>query len=326
MDLSLTHFHLLLNHFPTIGSVIGLCLFVAALVAKSDHLKQAGLVVFAMIALLTIPAYVTGSAAEDAICVARPSDPCADPNISRSLIQAHESAAMMALLSMVITGGFAWLGLWHYRRMLHLPRWNAAVVCVSSIATLALVSRAANIGGEIRHPEIRTVQEVVGQPLARTVGNYVRDTSWVWVSGETLHFIGLTLMIGVGLLINLRTLGVMRRVPFGALDRMLLWAVLGFGVNIVTGMLFFFAAPCSVHQQRGVLLEAGVHRARRREHAVFLLRQRVGVADRSWSSVPDEIRRGVGLVPVGWCDVLGKHVADHRQRVLICLARHDFRT
>jgi len=63
------------------------------------------------------------------------------------------------------------------------------------------------------------------------------------VSGETLHFIGLSLMIGVGLLINLRTLGVMRRVPFGALDRLLPWAVLGFGVNIITGMLFFAAAP-----------------------------------------------------------------------------------
>ena len=55
MDLSPTHIHLLLNHFPTVGFIIGICLFVAALIARSDHLKQASLVLFVGIAMLTIP-------------------------------------------------------------------------------------------------------------------------------------------------------------------------------------------------------------------------------------------------------------------------------
>jgi len=51
MDLSPTHLHLLLNHFPTIGFIIGLTLYVAALYAKSDHLKQAALVIFVGVAI-----------------------------------------------------------------------------------------------------------------------------------------------------------------------------------------------------------------------------------------------------------------------------------
>jgi len=62
--MNLAHLHLLLNHFPTIGFIIGLTLYVAGLYAKSDHIKQSALVVFVGIALITIPTYVTGNAAE----------------------------------------------------------------------------------------------------------------------------------------------------------------------------------------------------------------------------------------------------------------------
>ena len=235
IDLSPTHIHLLLNHFPTIGFIIGLCLFAAALIARSDHLKQGSLVVFIGIALLTIPTYVTGNAAQLAIR--------GNPGVPIALIAMHESAAFVALLLMEITGGFAWVGLWQYRRLQRLPGWNAAVILLSSLLTLAVVSRAANLGGEILHPEIRITQEDTAQQLARQVGDWVGANPWVWVTSETLHFIGLSLLIGVLLLINLRTLGIIKTVPFGALDRLLPWAVLGFGLNIITGMLFFAAAP-----------------------------------------------------------------------------------
>ena len=49
--------------------------------------------------------------------------------------------------------------------------------------------------------------------------------------------------IGVILMIDLRMLGVMKDVAFPALHRLLPWAILGFGTNLVTGMLFFVASP-----------------------------------------------------------------------------------
>ncbi len=45
------------------------------------------------------------------------------------------------------------------------------------------------------------------------------------------------------LAVNLRMLGMMRRVTFADLHRMLPWGMLGFGANLITGMLFFVGQP-----------------------------------------------------------------------------------
>jgi hypothetical protein len=117
-------------------------------------------------------------------------------------------------------------------------------ILVLSLLTMGLMAQAANIGGLINHPEIRATEEATtfAGNLGRVVGNYVRDTPWTWIAAETLHFIGLSLLTGVILLIDLRVLGFMPQVPFKALDRLLPWAMLGFALNVFTGMLFFAAA------------------------------------------------------------------------------------
>ena len=52
--MDLTHVHLLLNHVPTVGFVIGLMLFLSSLIAKNAELKRASLVVFVGIALVKL--------------------------------------------------------------------------------------------------------------------------------------------------------------------------------------------------------------------------------------------------------------------------------
>ncbi len=236
MNLSPQHIHLLLNHFPTIGFIVGLSIFVAALIAKSDDLKRAGLTIFVAIAFLTIPTYLTGNAAQSAVENSA--------GVSKTLIETHEGAAFLALIFMELTGAVAWYGLWRYRRTRRLLTRNLTAVLLLSFVTLGLVSRAANIGGEIRHPEIRAAQETVTieGAIARDVGTFITERPWVWPAAETLHFIGLTLLLGVVLLVNLRMLGVMKNVSVAALDRMVPWGVVGFGLNLITGMLFFVAA------------------------------------------------------------------------------------
>ena len=240
------HVHLLLNHVPTVGFMIGLILFVSSLIAKTAELKRASLVVFVGIALVTIPTYVSGNAAEEVLCAGGAKAPvCSDPGVSRSLIQTHEGAALLAFAAIILTGAFAWLGLWQIRRTSRAENWNLAVILVLSLVAFGLAARAANIGGEIRHPEIRSQQETITPEghLARRLGSFVLALPYGWPSLETLHFIGLSLLIGVILLIDLRMLGVMKDVAFPALHRLLPWAILGFGTNLVTGMLFFVASP-----------------------------------------------------------------------------------
>ena len=243
--MDLAHIHLLLNHFPTIGYIIGGGLFLLSLISKSDDLKRASLVILLGISLITIPAYMSGNGAQDAIKSL--------PGVSKSLIEAHEGAALVGFGFMEVTGAFAWLGLWQFRRLARVPSWNLAIILVLTVVSLGLMTRASNMGGEIRHAEIRAGQETtpgsiipVPQPdpaLARTVGAFVTDTRWMWPTCETLHFIGLSLLLGVVLLVDLRVLGVLKGVSFAALHRLLPLAAIGFGVNVTTGVLFFVGIP-----------------------------------------------------------------------------------
>ena len=234
--------HLLLNHFPTVGFSIGIALFVASLFGRNDVLKRASLVILFLTAAMTIATYVSGSDAEQAIKEM--------PNVSEPLMNAHESAALVAFAFMQLTGFFAWLGLWSWRRIPRLPNWNAAIVLILAVVTFGLMARAANLGGDIRHPEIaesQTTQDAAPDPtptIARAWGMYVEQHTWVWPTAETLHFVGLSMLFAVVLTIDLRMLGIGKGfLSFAGLHQLLPLGMLGFGLNLATGMLFFVATP-----------------------------------------------------------------------------------
>ena len=246
--MNLAHAHLLLNHFPTIGMIVGLGVFILGLAAKSDDLKRTSLGIFFFIALLSIPTFATGTAAHLVLEHT--------PGVSAAMIDAHETAAFEALWFMELTGALGWLGLWQYRRLSRLPQGTLAAVLLAGLVSFGLMSRAALIGGEIRHPEIRTgpssaaaTEETAAAdpPLARVIGDAMANLTWGWPASETVHFIGLCLLFGVVLLVDLRMLGLLKGIPYSALHRLLPWGVLGFGVNVVTGMLFFIGAPTTFY-------------------------------------------------------------------------------
>jgi uncharacterized membrane protein len=234
--MSLAHVHLLLNHFPIIGTMIGLALYVLALLAQSDHLKQASLLVLLGIAMLAFPTYLSGNAAAAEIQHLS--------GVSQDLIKEHQNSALLAFIFMELNGCFAWLGLWQFRRISRVPRWNLTVVLLLSVVTVLLMSTTGNTGGDIRHPEIAKDMPVGPQLALNSVaiGAFVTSVPWMWPTCETLHFIGLSLLFGIVFLFNLRMLGVMKNVSFAALHRLLPWGILGFGVNLLTGMLFFIGA------------------------------------------------------------------------------------
>lgn len=238
--MSLPHIHLLLNHFPIIGTIIAAGLFLFGLLGKSDDLKRASLVIFAGIALLSIPTYMSGNGAEEALQKL--------PGVSKDLVAAHNNAALVSLVFVELTGIFAWLALWQYRRFAHPQRWSLAVVLLLAGATIYFMTLTGNTGGEIRHhEEIGTTQTVASPsvPLvdAAALGMFVTGTKWMWPTCETLHFIGLSLLLGVVFLVDLRMLGVMKNVSFPTLHRLLPWGILGFAINVMTGLLFFIGAP-----------------------------------------------------------------------------------
>ena len=156
--MSTTHVHLLLNHFPTVGFVMAIGLFVAAVVARSDLLKQVeSRGVRRHRADRDSRRMSRATPPPESCAWRRQNEPCADPAISRPLIERHEGAAVLCSLAMMLVTGrlrLAWLVAAPAVEAL-LPRGTLAIVAVLCLLSLGLVARAASIGGEIRHPEVR---------------------------------------------------------------------------------------------------------------------------------------------------------------------------
>jgi hypothetical protein len=68
-------------------------------------------------------------------------------------------------------------------------------------------------------------------------------THWAWPAAESLHFIGLSLLLGTIGLFDLRLLGVGRRIPIAAFHRLIPWGLFGFAINAATGLLFLMTEP-----------------------------------------------------------------------------------
>ena len=240
--MSLSHLHLVMNHVPTVGAAAALGLLLLGYVRRNDHLKHVGLELLFVIALLTLPVYVSG--------VAALYEMRERPDISVDAMRIHQDAALAGFVVAELAGFVAWIALWQWRRRGHPARGLVAAATVLLIMTLAIMGRAANLGGEIRHEEIRAAGESLpgGDPdpdrfVASKINDVAVNSRWVWPAAEAVPFLGLSLTLGVLLAVNLRILGVMRQVPFADVHRLLPWGMLGFGVNLVTGMFFFVGQP-----------------------------------------------------------------------------------
>lgn len=67
--------------------------------------------------------------------------------------------------------------------------------------------------------------------------------SWLWPLCESLHFVGLCMLIGGAGLLDLRLMGMFRGVPVRHIKAMMPWAIGGFLINAVTGLLFLIMQP-----------------------------------------------------------------------------------
>ena len=244
--MNLAHLHLVMNHVPTIGAVAALGLLLLGFVRRNEHLKHVGLEFLFVIAVLTLPVYVSGAAAHFEIRER--------PEISVDAIKIHQDVALFGFAWMEFAGFIAWVALWQWRRRGRAGRGMVPAATVLLMVALVVMGRAANLGGEIRHPEILGAAPaqgaIEGAPavdpdrfMTSAITEVAVYSSWAWPAAEAVHFLGLSLSFGVLLALNLRILGVMSRIPFADVHRLLPWGMLGFGANLITGMFFFVGQP-----------------------------------------------------------------------------------
>jgi uncharacterized membrane protein len=235
---NMAHLHLLLNHVPTVGATVSLGLLILAYVRRDERLKLVALEVFFAIAVLTLPAYMSGVAARLQLRN--------DAGISDTAMRIHQDAALGAFAVQEFAGFLAWVALWQGRRRGRARRGLVPVVLGLAAVSLALMARAATLGGDIHHPEITAGAIAAIDPsqfVASKISDVMVNSPWAWPASETVHFLGLSLAFGVLLAVNLRILGVNKNVAFRDVHRLLPWGMLGFGTVFITGMLFFVGQP-----------------------------------------------------------------------------------
>lgn len=94
---------------------------------------------------------------------------------------------------------------------------------------------------------------------------FLATHSWPFPLAETLHFMGLTLLFGAILIVDLRGLGFLRAIPFREVHKLVPVAIGAFAVNLLTGILFIFAEPTMYFNnllfqaKMGLILLAGLN-------------------------------------------------------------------
>jgi len=75
------------------------------------------------------------------------------------------------------------------------------------------------------------------------IANAIRTIPWLYPMFETGHYIGLSLLVGGIMLIDLRVLGFARALPLKSMIGLLPFVWVGFAINVFTGsMLFIYGA------------------------------------------------------------------------------------
>lgn len=143
-----THIHLMLNHVPVLGVTFGFLLLAYAVFRKNLDLQKVGLFVLVITGLISIAVYLTGEPAEETV------ENLA--GVSKEIIEEHEEAALIAFIGALLLGAVSLGGLLAFRRSNTLARNLVMVSLFGSLIVSGLMMWTANLGGQIRHSEIRS--------------------------------------------------------------------------------------------------------------------------------------------------------------------------
>lgn len=87
------------------------------------------------------------------------------------------------------------------------------------------------------------MQGILAWMESTRLARFVLETAWVFPTLETLHFLGLILLIGSIYVVDLRLLGIGSIAPASAVMRFVPVSLVGFSINLGTGIMFLFADP-----------------------------------------------------------------------------------
>ena len=145
MNLNPAHWHLLVNHLPIIGSIIGLFILGFGILSKAEVIVKMSYWLFIVLAVFAVIAKQTGEQAEGFIMSAKLADD--------TLIEPHAQAADFAQWAMIILGLMALSALFINR--LKTLKIMPLIILITALVGSGLMGWTGFLGGEIMHKEIR---------------------------------------------------------------------------------------------------------------------------------------------------------------------------
>lgn len=142
------HQHMLVNHFPIIGTILGLGILIAGLLLKNNSVKNTAYALFVIAAIFGAFSMATGDGAEELV-----EDM---PNIGHQIIHEHEEIAEKFILVMYATGIFSLLSIFTSVKKHKWAKICSFLTLLFAITASILAKSVGTSGGEIRHTEIRT--------------------------------------------------------------------------------------------------------------------------------------------------------------------------
>ena len=142
------HLHLVVNHFPIIGTILALGVLIAGFFLKNSSVKNTAYGLFIVSAIFAALSMSTGEGAEEMV-----EDM---PNIGKRIIHMHEEIAEKLAIVLYLLGGISVLGIILNLKNHAKAKFISIVVLIVAIGAVYLAQLVGTTGGEIRHTEIRT--------------------------------------------------------------------------------------------------------------------------------------------------------------------------
>ena len=143
-----THLHLILTHFPIVGTIIGVGILAYGQFSKNNGIIKVALITFILMAIFTIPVFLTGEESEETV------EHIA--GVSERLIGDHEELAEKAIFLMGLLAALSAISFFAIMKKLSFARTITLVTLIVSLVTFGVFVQVGNLGGQIRHSEIRT--------------------------------------------------------------------------------------------------------------------------------------------------------------------------
>ena len=141
------HLHMVVNHFPIIGTILAIGILIAGLLSKNRSIINTSYVLFVIGAIFGILSMNTGEGAEELV-----EDM---PGIGWKVIHEHEELAEKMALLLDFLGVLSLVGFYFQYKKNAKEKLVSYIILLIGIASLFVIQKVGTSGGEIRHTEIR---------------------------------------------------------------------------------------------------------------------------------------------------------------------------